>query len=239
MIRFGRIYSPDDRDARYPMRAYLPAQIPIVSKFYAVGPVLDQGDTPMCVGYSGRQFLTSDPIQTLDGPTAQELYHEAQVNDEWDGEAYDGTSVRGLAKALTNEKRLASYVWAANATDVRDFLITTGTVIMGTDWRQNMFTPDKSGTLRVSGPVLGGHAYLLCGYDAATNKFRMVNSWGTGWGQDGFAWIKFADLDKLLKAQGEACAAVEQALIPLSDTEVIQLQVAAIEARVAALEERA
>ncbi len=236
--QFGRRYAPDPRDARFPMRAALPARVAIVSKFYQIGPILDQGNTPQCVGYSGKQFLQSDPVQTMDGPSAEQLYHEAQQNDEWPGEDYDGTSVRGLAKALTNEGRLLSYVWGASAADVRDFLITQGTVIMGTDWLARMMTPDKTGLLKVSGSVVGGHAYLLTGFDASRNCFQMTNSWGEGWGLKGQAYIRFADLDKLIAAQGEACAALEQAIAPLSDFAVLQNRVTQLEARVTALEAR-
>jgi hypothetical protein len=237
-IVFGRVPSqPDVRDLRYPMRAYLPPEITVVSRFWPTGPILDQGSTPMCVGYAGRQFLTSEPVQTIDGPTAPELYAEAQANDEWDGTAYDGTSVRGLANALTKEGRLTSYVWAASALDVRDYLITTGTVIAGTDWKRNMFTPSKNGLLKVSGPVAGGHAYLLSGYDAVRNWFEVTNSWSESWGLGGKAYIAFDDFDRLLKANGEGLAAMEQALVPVVITvEAVAAMVQDVARRVAVLE---
>jgi C1A family cysteine protease len=40
----------------------------------------------------------------------------------------------------------------------------------------------------------------------------MVNSWGPGWGQNGRAWITFKDLDRLIKAEGEAAVAMEMKL---------------------------
>jgi len=221
------------------MRAMLPSQIPQVSRFYKTGPVLDQGQTSQCVGYSWRQFLTSEPTITTDGMTAPEIYHEAQVNDEWPGEDYDGSSVRGGAKALSIAGCLKSYVWAGSAADVRDFLISTGTVVMGTDWLSNMMTPSSAGVLDVSGQVEGGHAYLLCGYSVETKRFQMINSWGTSWGLSGIAWINFRDLDKLLRRQGEACAAVEQALLPTVPTiDQLASQITSLAQRVTALEAR-
>lgn len=235
-IVFGRLPSPDARDARYPMRALLPPQIPLVSKFYTTGPTLDQEKTPQCVGYAWRQFLTSAPVETLDGPTAPEIYHQAQLNDEWPGEAYSGTSVRGAATALTTDARLKSYVWGTSAAEVRDFLITTSTVVMGTDWLNNMFTPTANGVLKVSGGKAGGHAYLLCGYDVKTNYFQMMNSWGESWGQHGKAWMRFSDLDKLLKNGGEACAAVELEIVPVATLESVAADLVKLQARVSALE---
>jgi hypothetical protein len=211
-LKFGRRYAPDPRDAKHPMRDVIPKEVALASRFYRRGPTLDQGETPMCVGYAWDQFLRSEPLMTATGPYGPQIYHEAQLADEWPGEDYEGTSVRGGAKALLADTRLNRYVWAANALDVRDFLITTGTVVMGTDWRNGMFDPDPAtGLLKLSGPVAGGHAYLLCGYDAPRDWFQMVNSWD-GWGLDGtgVAFIAFGDLDRLIRAHGEACAAVER-----------------------------
>jgi C1A family cysteine protease len=42
--------------------------------------------------------------------------------------------------------------------------------------------------------LLGGHAVLACGYDDATQRFLVRNSWGTGWGQAGYFTIPYAYL---------------------------------------------
>lgn len=34
--------------------------------------------------------------------------------------------------------------------------------------------------------VVGGHAVVLVGYDDVEDRFRVRNSWGTGWGQNGY-----------------------------------------------------
>jgi hypothetical protein len=208
--KLARRYSPDERDKKYPMRGQLPSEVAAVTKFWQVGPILDQGDTPQCVGYAGEQFLQTEPLMTMDGPSPQSLYDLAQANDEWPGTNYEGTSVRGLAKGMLTLGRLKSYVWAAGALDVRDWIILKGPAMLGSDWLMNMFWPGADGVLKVNGQLAGGHAYLVYGYDAATNMFKMANSWGTSWGLAGSAWIKYRDLDKLISRQGEACSAVEQ-----------------------------
>ncbi|MEP7141645.1 MAG: C1 family peptidase [Ferruginibacter sp.] len=35
------------------------------------------------------------------------------------------------------------------------------------------------------------HAMVITGYDDNKNAFRIMNSWSTAWGDDGFAWIDF------------------------------------------------
>ena len=41
---------------------------------------------------------------------------------------------------------------------------------------------------------LGGHAVLGVGYDDASKRFIVLNSWGTSWGMDGFFTIPYAYL---------------------------------------------
>ncbi|MDR3707098.1 MAG: C1 family peptidase [Capsulimonadaceae bacterium] len=36
---------------------------------------------------------------------------------------------------------------------------------------------------------IGAHAICIIGYDDAKHAFRMVNSWGTYWGDNGFLWL--------------------------------------------------
>ena len=44
----------------------------------------------------------------------------------------------------------------------------------------------------------GGHAMTVVGYDDTLNggSFRIVNSWGYQWGDNGYAWIRYSDFKK-------------------------------------------
>ena len=44
---------------------------------------------------------------------------------------------------------------------------------------------------RYSGVAVGAHALLVAGYDDGRGAFRVINSWGTGWGDGGFGWISY------------------------------------------------
>ncbi|MFA7066237.1 MAG: fibronectin type III domain-containing protein, partial [Dysgonamonadaceae bacterium] len=35
------------------------------------------------------------------------------------------------------------------------------------------------------------HAVLICGFDDNINAFKVLNSWGTKWGQDGYFWLDY------------------------------------------------
>ncbi|MCE5320660.1 MAG: PKD domain-containing protein [Bacteroidales bacterium] len=36
-----------------------------------------------------------------------------------------------------------------------------------------------------------GHALLICGFDDKINAFKVLNSWGTKWGQGGYFWLDY------------------------------------------------
>jgi C1A family cysteine protease len=42
--------------------------------------------------------------------------------------------------------------------------------------------------------VLGGHAVVAAGYDDSTQRFLVRNSWGTGWGKNGYFTLPYAYL---------------------------------------------
>lgn len=43
-----------------------------------------------------------------------------------------------------------------------------------------------------SGRPVGGHEMLIVGYDDAKQQYLILNSWGTGWGDGGTAWISYS-----------------------------------------------
>ena len=55
----------------------------------------------------------------------------------------------------------------------------------------------KTGTVPMPGQgeaVVGGHAVLAVGYDDTTQRFIVMNSWGTGWGAKGYFTIPYGYL---------------------------------------------
>jgi Papain family cysteine protease len=48
--------------------------------------------------------------------------------------------------------------------------------------------------------VHGGHAMTIVGYDERRQAFRLINSWGKGWGEHGYAWVSYDLLGTRTKA---------------------------------------
>lgn len=222
--RLGRRFWPDSRDQNYPLRALLAAAPSAAEtrgwRYWRDGPLLDQGRTSTCVGQAWRNWLAAAPIMDKVGvgPDPYAIYDAAIKVDEWPANDNDvarqqGTSVRAGAKVLQALGFVASYHWAATAEEVFAWLLTGGTIVAGTVWREGMFTVDKGGMIHPTGQVVGGHAYLLDGASKTRGVVRLYNSWGK-WGRNGHAWLAGEDLATLLADQGEACAAVEQKVAP-------------------------
>ena len=183
------------------------------SKFYRISTILDQRSSFACVGFACAQFIQSAP-QMSERPNPFEIYMLAQKLDEWQGEEpdYFGTSVRAGMKAMESLGLIkGGYVWAWDAKTIINYVLTRGTVVVGTPWLSGMTEPDKFGNVSLTGEDNGGHAWLIGGVDTEKGKFLGVNSWGEKWGVGGKFWISIEDLDKLLLKGGVACSALEKA----------------------------
>ncbi len=211
MYALGRIESKDPRDKSFPMKAALP---PVPDRRYRYWNQSswwgDQGEKPHCVGYSWNHWLLDGPV-THKGelPVPDVIYEAAQRVDEWEGNDYDGTSVRAGAKVLQSWGKIKEYRWTLDVEDIIAALLTTGPVVVGTVWYRRMFLPDSAGMVKPEGSIVGGHAYLLNGVNRDKGLLRIKNSWGRGWGVKGNAWISFDHMQDLLSQDGEACLAIE------------------------------
>lgn len=231
MAGFGRRYAPDIRDHGYLMRRMLAdaraVALPARRTWGIHRTALDQGDTGTCVGHAWRNFLRCAPVRTeRGGPSAFDIYRAAVLKDRWRANNDEarlpdghprldyGTEVRAGAKAVTAFGRLKSYVWSFELQAVIEWVLTTGPVVLGTNWYSSFARPDREGIVRIApkAKVVGGHAYLLRGADTRRALARCANSWGDGWGLSGEFLLPFRDLERLIHEDGEACAAIEKRL---------------------------
>lgn len=96
------------------------------------------------------------------------------------------------------------YISATNMSgiqNVKQYIVNGNVCVLGIDvypnfdnisaYNYNYCSADKSGSSR------GGHAVTIVGYDdnRMTNDgpgaFKLVNSWGTGWGLSGYFWMSY------------------------------------------------
>lgn len=217
MSGLGRLVAKDENDSRYLMPRRSSSSV--TSRYWSTPAAYDQGATSQCVAYAGVRYLESSPVRNY--PIGfHTLYKECQTLDEWPGENYDGTSVRALFKAFQRRGLVSEYRWAFEVGPVIDHLLLVGPVVMGTVWTDSMANLGGNGFLTVDADLAheqSGHAWCLIGanrrYRNPNGSFgaaRAVNSWGPNWGpHKGRFWVSFSDLDRLIKADGEAAVATE------------------------------
>lgn len=82
------------------------------------------------------------------------------------------------------------------STDIRTVLASGKPVVFGFSVYDAFEGDDVASTGVLPMPAaneapIGGHAVMLVGYDDASQRFLVRNSWGTGWGQAGFFTIPY------------------------------------------------
>ena len=185
--------------------------------------VLDQGSDGACVGFGIAHNLIARPaeVRNINNEFAKkEIYWEAQKIDPWQGGSYpgafpfyEGSSVLAGIKVAQKLGYFDEYRWGFSLDDLIYGVGHNGPAIMGTNWYENM-TNLSSGFAIPSGTLQGGHCYLIVSVNVKLEYFIILNSWGTGWGDNGRAFITFMAMEKLLKEDGEQCFPIHSHITP-------------------------
>lgn len=228
--RRGRIPAkpdlPDIRDL-----IYLPTLAPLTPTRPppATPMILDQGEEGACTGFALaaviHHLLTGN--KSLPAPTRKRevsprmLYTMARLHDEWPGEKYDGSSLRGALRGFFNNGACARGLWPDDeASDVSflslDAALDARRTSLGAYYRLRPALPDyhaalhETGVIYASAAVHDGwdkphrttgritpasgedlHAFAIVGYDQ--EGFWVQNSWGPSWGKKGLGHWSYED----------------------------------------------
>lgn len=217
----GRWPFPDPRDHDYPLMAApvavesQVAQIPYEQlptyKYHYVPRILDQNGYSRCVGYSWKTVLLAGPVIRRTSITPDDIYWWAQDNDPWPGRepTYYGTTVRDGARACVHFGEGTEYRWAFSVEEMVRWL-ALGPLAIGIDWYEGMSRPDRNNFIQIVGEHQGGHQITVNGYNRVQRKFRLPNTWGYDYGENGKVWMTFETMAELLDADGEACSLTER-----------------------------
>ena len=205
-----RPFVPDRRDFSANRLRTLIRSRQATPKSWTIDRILDQGTTPHCVGFGcadyGNALPVDDEYTDADGHA---LYYEACAIGGYP-DTEDGANVRDGLKALRARGRIAAYALLHDAGEAEEWLSSSGSVVVGTDWYEGMDDTGGGAVVTPTGDIRGGHCYLLNGY--TPTEYEFVNSWGTGWGSSGRFYMAKDDFAYLLRTGGEAWAAIE--LVP-------------------------
>ncbi len=209
----GRIPDPpDQRDHLW--RSFVPRGAVEVPPAYMVptdpGPVLDQGQFPHCVGYSGaairttQEFLDDETLRLFDG---DDSYRRCKERDGHPG--VDGTFIRVFLDIAQSEGvtmaadpfhryRISSYTRLTSIQQIKESLVTDGPVQFGIQLDEVFMSVGSDGMIAApTGKTVGGHAMAIYGYDdnVAGGSFRVRNSWSTSWGDGGWCWVPYSHFE--------------------------------------------
>lgn len=190
---YGRIPEFDELSRNYGV-AIRDGAKPKSVEWKRYSPILDQGQLGSCTGNAMAAWLGCAPHCTSEQDAAKydedfavELYSLATRLDKFPGaHPPDDTGSSGLAvaKAAKWIGEISSYSWAFTTRGLLHAL-QSGPVLVGTVFLEEMERPDSDGVVIVAGAVMGGHEYLVRGYDADHNHLICDNSWSTRWGVSG------------------------------------------------------
>ncbi len=101
--------------------------------------------------------------------------------------------------AQASSYRIASYsqIYASDITAIKNMLVANRPLVSQYSV-DNEFYNAKTGFIWKSlGTVIGYHALAICGYDDAKHAYKVINQWGTSWGDAGYSWIDYDLLPKV------------------------------------------
>ncbi len=108
----------------------------------------------------------------------------------------NGCSIQPDAGQVQNASafKIASYVLIPNFDRVAiKTMIASKHAVIITIIADNSFTNAGPGFVWKTNSGSGAlrHTLIICGYDDVKNAYKVMNSWGTSWGDAGFSWIDY------------------------------------------------
>ena len=190
--RLGRHIRHDPRSWQFPFAAVDISSLESVRHRSRI-PTLNQGKVGSCTGNAAVKCLSYEPFWSspevravlgsnaaVDQKYAVGVYADATRIDPYPGTyqptdtGSDGLSV---AKVLKSRGLISGYQHAFSLEALLSAL-AVHPVIVGTEWRQDMFHPAPDGRQQITGADAGGHEYCLDELDVERERVWMQNSWG-------------------------------------------------------------
>lgn len=168
----------------------------------------DQGNNPSCTGYGTATYLATAHEYTKSNITGAEWYARNVAFDESQGRFYDGGATCVAAFEVAKKAgAISAYQWMYTVKEMQQAILIRP-IVMGTNWYYDMWERDNENIIKFKasdpGQNVGGHFYVLNGYDAHRDLWRNPETWG-----DGDYWIPGDVMYRLLREDGECAIAVE------------------------------
>jgi len=102
------------------------------------------------------------------------------------------------ALELAKPNKIKAYARLTTLEEMKQCLVQNGPFMIAVKVTDKWYGIGVNGVIEDGGNVVGGHAIVFVGYDDNTGMVKIRNSWGTGWGQEGYGYIKYEMLMTIL-----------------------------------------
>lgn len=169
---------------------------------WSTGPVLDQGDTPRCLGFAIEGWLEAMPYPTHSIPA--DIYHWAQFHDWKKTDDTMGAPLDGGMDFLYRNGFAADQAITQDPAVAVNFMDHNSPLLVASAWYFDMYYPDSAYYVHPTGNFEGYHMYMCNRYTAATKTISCQNSWGDTFGDSGHFNMTTQDFYNLLNNPGES-----------------------------------
>lgn len=164
--------------------------------------VKDQGQTPMCVPFSISQIVEwywrtsgmKNPQMDKSGFYAQRAIKNS--NGMSFKEALELMMNKGYVLDKIHAERIYGYCRIPSKLLMQDYLVAYAPFLLGVP----VYDSTTTEFWKPSGTMEGYHAVVAVGFDDF--GLRILNSWGTSYGEGGFANLPWEDLELVKEAWG-------------------------------------
>lgn len=214
----------DRKDMRdYPIKAYLTvngSELPLkVDLREKLSPVRNQGSEGSCVSfavtaakeydegmkeqYLSPRFMTNRIQPSFDSGAYPRdamavLLKEGVCPEEcqpYQARASNGPCEQAIELAASN--KIKAYARLETLDEMKRYLFERGVFMASFTVTNEWFSP-VNGLVIPQSQVVGGHAVAVVGYDDEKQQLKFKNSWGEGWGENGYGYLPYVSVGQYL-----------------------------------------
>lgn len=213
--RLGRNVNHDPQNRRF--LAFGAPVTAIKTKTHRLyGDPLNQGNLGQCVPSAGLGALNTVPLRTLGkvwrSADITRFYRLVTATDPFPGQ-YEpddtGSDGGSMGKVLRSLSLISEWRWCFGYEATRQAIMVSA-LMTGIGWTESMFYPDARGRVSITGGDVGGHEFVLRGYNLPADEWLCLNSWGL-WGLRGHFILTGPQLRERLEAGGDVTQLVRAA----------------------------